>query len=251
MNNDLSIITVAKNDKISGLLDIMISSVRRFTDFEPKFIICDNGGNDNLSEKYEEFENITVIDNTKEVRGKKHTGWQHAMGLNKAAELVETDRMAIIEHDCLVLSKNWCKIPDGKRMLACQKGVGLKGEPYYYICFVVLDTDIINDIDFSLSSGKGDGILLKENAKKTYSDVGWKLYKGVKSDEVALMSRNNCSTEDTKYFGKQFPHKSNEFWINGEPLAAHFWRGSELARKGKHRRGLEEWKDIACGIINE
>jgi hypothetical protein len=249
MNNDLSIITVAKNNKTSGLLDVMINSVRKFTDFEPKFIICDNGGNGNLSEKYEEFESITVIDNAFKARTNKHTGWQHAMGLNKASEHVDTKRMAIIEHDCLVLSENWHKIPDGKRMLACQKGVGLEGEQYYYICFVVLDTDVIKDIDFSLSSGSDDGILINKDTKKTYSDVGWKLYRGVESDEVALMSRNNCSVGNTKYFDKQFSHKSNEFWINGEPLAAHFWRGSDLARKGKHVRGLKEWKNIADSII--
>lgn len=240
--SDLTVITVAAND--NGFVGNMIDSVRRFTDPMPRVIICDNGRNANHLLKYKSDPNIKVIKNMRARKYKNNknfanTSVQHGIGLNLTFQHVKTPRTAIIEPDCAVLKEGWDTMPDGYEMRASVKGVGMHGEHYYYPCFMVFKTDCMyrggSRVDFKPESHKSkNGIILSITTKiNRYADVGWKIYSKIPHDKVDVLDNVRWDKERAQAFNQAFLHKTNVFIDSDENvIGTHFWRGSELARRG-------------------
>jgi hypothetical protein len=238
----LTICSVVYNDNQSNLFDFMVRSVMKYTDTPPKFIICDNGGND--LDKYRALSNFTIVQNTDSLfRG----SLGHGDSLNKIFPLVQTSRTAIIESDCIILNHGWDKLEFPKhKMIASKKGE-ITGQPYYHMCFMVFGTAILKHgeiIDFR--PGKDDN--RGNRSYKPHEDVGWRVRDKIRQDEMILIDFKDCKTGDGKYFDKRF--QSDEFWMNDIPIVAHFGRGSNLkgkvAREGfmTSQQQLIEWKNI-------
>ena len=245
---DLTVITVVEND--AGLVDLMIESVKKFTNPCPRFIICDNGNNKDTLAKHADDPNITVFSNKPTMAGGSN---RHGEGLNAAFEFVNTPRFAVIESDCIVLKEGWDTVGFPKsKLLAAKKGE-LAGQPFYHVCFLVGSTRLLRHgekIDFRPSKpGKR-----ANRPYKPHEDVGWQLRKYVRPDEVKNMTFVDCKTGEGRYFDSSF--QSDEFWVDGEPVLAHFGRGSNLGgkaiRKGfKHpKEQLEEWKVVAKALLD-
>jgi hypothetical protein len=88
---------------------------------------------------------------------------------------------------------------------------------------------------------------------KPWEDVGWQIGEKIRLDQVKLLEFVDCKSGLGKFFNKDF--QSDEFWLDGEPVVAHFGRGSNVAgkaiRKGfEHpEKQLERWKETALKII--
>ena len=246
--SDLTILTVVEHD--SGTLDLMIKSVRRFTTPAPKFIICDNSnGQSQVLDKYRDDPDIAIINNSPKLSGGSN---RHGDGLNKIFALVDTPRTAIVESDCIVLCKGWDSIDFPKyKMVAAKKGE-LAGQPYYHVCFMLFSTGLLKRdglVDFRAGQ---DG----NRANRTYKsheDVGWQIRNKIISSQVQLLEFIDCKDGKGRFFDSRF--QSDEFWLGGRPIAAHFGRGSNLGgkaiRKGFAHPGeqLVKWKEIAQEII--
>ena len=247
--SDLTVITVVEND--CGLLDLMIKSVRKFTDPEPRFIICDNGRNGDVLNKYRDDPKITLFANSPKLSGGSN---RHGDGLNAAFAFVETARFAIIESDCIVLSEDWDYIGFPTYKLTAAKKGELAGHPFYHVCFMVGSTRLLKHngtVDFC----PGRDSNRSNRPYKVHEDVGWQLRLKVRPDQVNPLRFIDCKSGEGKYFDSSF--QSDEFWRGGEPVVAHFGRGSNLGgkaiRKGfKHpKEQLVEWKKIAQRLVDE
>jgi len=235
--SDLTVITVVAND--NGFVGNMINSVYRFTNPKPKIIICDNGGSDEYLAPYKDDPDILI---TKNIRAHKYnnnklfgnTSWRHGIGLNNAFVLTSSTRTAIVEPDCAVLKEGWDTIPDGYEMRACRKGVGTEGEHYYHPCFMVFYTDALKrDGRIDWRPDGGDGIVIPNTNGKTYSDVAWKVYTKIPADKVDEFEDVRYNNERADKFHTDLSHKTNVFIdSNGNIVGTHFWRGSELSRRG-------------------
>lgn len=244
---DLTVVTVVEND--AGLIDLMIKSIKRFTTPCPRFVICDNGNNKDVLTKYADDPNITVFAHKPTLQGGSN---RHGEGLSAAFGFVSTPRFAIIESDCIVLKSGWDYLDYSKyKLLAAKKGE-LAGQPFYHICFMVGSTRLLRHgtpIDFRPGKDKNRA----NRPYKAHEDVGWQLRKYVRPDQVKPMEFIDCKTGKGKYFGPEF--QSDEFWVDDEPVLAHFGRGSNIGgkaiRKGfRHpKKQLEEWKKTAERII--
>lgn len=238
---DLTVISV--NEADNGTLDLMIRSVLKFTDFVPKFIICQNNGpkSINISKIYKDCEYIKVIQNTPLYLGGSN---RHSSGLNAIFPLVDTKYTAIIESDCVVLNKDWYKLPSGKKMLAAKKV-----EDLYHICFLVFETDALHGIDF----GPGTKDTRSNRSYKVHEDVGWKIKDFIAQDKIELLNFIDCKGPRAKIFNN---FQSDEFHYKDQILAAHFGRGSNLSGKtirsgfDSHKVQLENWKNIVGGLID-
>lgn len=261
VKSDLTVITVAANEK--GFLDLMIKSVKRFTNPQPNFIICDNGKNGRWLKKYSKDKNITIVNNPRAYKyylpecadAFGNTSIRHAAGLNLIYPMVRTKRTAIIEPDCVVTCCDWDKILDGKEMKACEKGIGINGEHYYYPCFMVFYTSAMNKNGImSFSPGdkhKGIGILRSEDDTRRYGDVGWRVYEAISDDKVDKLSFVRANSPDAKWFNAGFSHKTNVFIDDRENIvAAHFWRGSDLARKNDVAKQKNMWFSVVEKIMS-
>lgn len=246
-NDDLTVLTVVEND--CGTLDLLISSIYKFTSPTPQIIICDQGNNGSVMSKYKNDKNITIVKNKPTMSGGSN---RHGEGLNKIFSLVTTEKTAIIESDCILLRSGWEYLDFPKSKLVAAKKGELAGQPFYHVCFMVFSTKLLKHsgaIDFR--PGK-DG-KRSNRSYKAHEDVGWQIRNKVRPDEVSLMEFRDCKEGNGFFFDKTF--QSDELWYGGQPTVAHFGRGSNLAgkaiRKGfKHpKEQLEEWKKIAEGII--
>ena len=246
--NDLTVLTVVEND--NGTLDLMIKSVRKFTNPHPKFIICDNSnGTDKVLDKYKNDSDISIVKNVPKMSGGSN---RHGEGLNKIFPLVSTARTAIVESDCIVLCDNWDDIDFPKyKMVAAKKGE-LAGQPYYHVCFMIFSTGLLkhdNLLDFRAGQDNNRG----NRTYKPHEDVGWRLRDKIRFDQVQLLDFVDCKEGSGRFFDNRF--QSDEFWLNGNPIVAHFGRGSNVGGKAV-RKGfahpseqLVEWKEIAQEII--
>lgn len=238
-NSDLTILTVVENDK--GTFDLLISSIYKFSDPVPKIIICSNGKNGETLEKYLNDENITIVSNKPNMVGGNN---RHGEGLNKIFPLVKTPRTAIVESDCILLSNNWNKMDSGYKMLAAQKA-----NNFYHICFTLFETEALKGIDFR----PGNDTNRANRSYKIAEDVGWQIGNKINKDSIQLLEHIDCKSGKGKVFDKRF--QSDEFWLNDEPIVAHFGRGSNIKgkaiRKGfKHpEEQLVEWKKTAERIL--
>lgn len=250
IKNDLTVISVVEDD--DGLLELMIKSVLKFTNPTPKFIICDNGNGKNanrIEKAFGDYKDYKIVNNNPILQGGSN---RHGDGLNKIFSLVDTQKTAIIESDCVVLCNGWDKIDFPKyKMLAAKKG-DLAGQPYYHICFLVFSTGLLKHngiIDFC--AGK-EGNRSNRNYKP-HEDVGYKLRDKIGINQVQLLEFVDCKENKGKIFNGSF--QSDEFWLNGKPLLAHFGRGSNLGGKTvrngylSHKEQLARWKNIALEII--
>lgn len=237
--SNLTVLTVVENDQ--GVLDLMISSLYKFTDPMPKVIICDNGNNGTVLSKYRNDPNIQIVKHKPSMSGGSN---RHGEGLNKIFPMVCTPKTAIVESDCILLRKDWDYINPHHKMVAALKGDGL-----YHICFMVFETELLKGVDFR--PGKKSN--RANRPYKAHEDVGWQIGKFVKPGQVGLMDFKDCKTGSGFYFDSSF--QSDELWIGSQPTVAHLGRGSNLGgkaiRKGfKHpREQLEEWKKKAEEII--
>lgn len=239
MENNLTILTVVEND--CGLLDLMIKSVCKFTYPEPNIIICDNGRNKGALNQYNKKNDILIVQNTPLLAGGSN---RHGEGLNKIFPLVKTEKTAIIESDCILLYKNWNKLVNYYSVVAAQKA-----QDTYHICFLIFNTILLKGIDFC----PGEPYSRANRTYKPHEDVGWKIKNYIKKDQIKHMNFVDCKVGGGRYFNKEF--QSDEFWLDGIPLLAHFGRGSNLVGKTWKRgfqsinKQLENWKIIAKDII--
>lgn len=247
INNDLTVITVVEND--SGIFDLMISSLYKFTDPMPKVIVCYQGGSNIVMSKYVNDPNITIVPNKPAMSGGSN---RHGDGLNKIFPMVNTKRTAIIESDCVLLDRGWDYVDFPKhKMIAAKKGE-LAGQPYYHVCFMVFSTALLKHgdiIDFRPGKNENRG----NRPYKPHEDVGWRIREKVRTDEVGLIDFKDCKTGAGLYFDNRF--QSDELWIGGRPIVAHFGRGSNIGGKAirdgfmNPKDQLTEWKKIAERII--
>jgi hypothetical protein len=237
---DLTVCSVVCNDNRSKLFDLMVKSVLRFTKHIPEFIICDSGGN-NLN-SYQSLPNFTIMSNTSISRG----SLQHGEGLNKIVSLSKTKYTAIIESDCILLSDEWLCINDNYKMVGAKKAKDI-----YHVCFLLFKTESIAGVDFRPGTAKNRS----NRSYQVHEDVGWRIKEHVLSNEVQELRFVDCKTGDGKFFSRVF--QSDEFWINGNPVLAHFGRGSHLAGKATRKNlkpndeQLKEWKIVAEKLIGE
>lgn len=237
--SDLTVLTVVENDK--GLLDLMVRSLRKFSDTMPNLIICDNGRNGDVLSKYDKDSNIKIVQFNPGVTGGSN---RHGYALNRIFPLVKTPKTAIVESDCIVLRNGWDTLESPHRIVASPKSAGL-----YHVCFMLFETRLLRGVDFR--AGK-DG----NRANRPYKakeDVGWQVGSFVREDELHAMEFRDCKTGTGKYFDDRF--QSDEFWLDGRPTVAHFGRGSNIGgkavRKGfkSPKEQLIEWKKKAEEII--
>jgi len=240
--SNLTIVTVTENDL--GILDLMIKSVIKFTNPMPNFVICNNGNSPSVN-KYRNREKFTVVDFKPSMSGGSN---RHGEALCKVLPLVQTKRTAILESDCIALREGWDNISDGKNVLACIKGQSKLG-PFYHVCYLVFDTEIMQNMDFRPGNEKN-----RSNRNyKPHEDVGAKTATHLDHSKVDLVEFVDCKTGKGEFFGKKF--QSDEFWKNGKAYVSHFGRGSNLTgkaiRKGfEHpKTQLELWKEKALEIV--
>lgn len=240
--SDLTVLTVVEND--IGLVDLMISSVRKFTDPEPYILICENGSKNSALDKYRSDPMIRIIPNSPKLTGGSN---RHGSGINKLLPEIKTKRAAIVESDCIIVDSGWDKLTT--KVAASKKGTQANF-PFYYAAFMVFDTNAVKQVDFrpgtdkSRSSGK---------SYQPHEDVAWQLGKYVKPEDVELVDCIDCKTGECQILDSRF--QCEEYWRDGGVVAVHFGRGSNIRgkanRKGfsSHQVQLAEFKDVMHQLV--
>lgn len=238
--NDLTVLSVVENDR--GLIDLMIRSVKKYTDSCPKIILCDQGHNGSLLDKYSGDLNIKIVKNTPALNGGSN---RHGSGIMKLMPLVGTTKVAIIESDCIVLQKGWDDLADKSIIASC------KAKQLYHVCYLVANTNLIRGVDFRPGTDK----TRSNRPYKASEDVGWRLKQVINPLDVRWAEFVDCKTGKGKYFGSNF--QSDEFWLDGWPVVAHYGRGSFLQGKRDRRNygfksnqeQLKDWIKTAEGLL--
>lgn len=245
LENDLTVVTVVEND--NGLINYMIDSVFAFTNPKPKVIVCDNGRNGTLLDVYKDNPDVTVVKNNKP--GFKGGSNRHGEGLNLIMPLVKTKRIAIIESDCVLLTKDWDAL--GKyKMSASIKPTHDKSR-HYYVCVMVLDTATFKGMDWR----PGREGTRAHNKSYTTEDCGWQIRKRIKPNEVQLMGQIDTKTGKGQFLNGTFC--SDEFTFNGKSIVAHYGRGSHVQHKTvrknfpPHDVQLKAFKKLARELIDK
>jgi len=245
--SDLTVLTVAENEQDAGLIKFMIDSVYKFTNPKPYIIICDNGRNGNVLDKYRSDPNISIISGlTKAIGGSN----RHGESLNQIFHFVKTKKAVILDSDCIVLSENWCKLDFNKhKAWASKKGETSSGHPFYHVCYLVFSAALLKHGNMDFRPGdKGNKVNYL-----SHEDVGWRLREKLPVGQTKLLQFVDLKNGSGKCFCNKF--QSDEFWMNGEPMVAHFGRGSNIdgkaIRKGfpHPREQLREWKKIAEEVL--
>jgi len=244
---DLTVLTVVENDK--GLLDLMISSIYKFTNPTPKIIICDNGNNGRVLSKYANDKNIQII----RFKPTLASGSvRHGESLNKIFPLVTTKKTAIVESDCILLRSGWDNLDTTVHQMSAAKKAIVNGLNLYHICFLVFETEPLALGGFDFRPGTNGN--RKNRSFSVEEDVGWRLANKIDHRLIKEIEFIDCKTGKGKFFDKTF--QSDEFWVDGIPTVAHFGRGSNLAGKAIRNgfahptKQLEDWKKIAETILN-
>lgn len=240
--SDLTVVTVVEND--NGILDLMISSILKFTSPTPKIIICSNKKNNPAVDKYSNVSNISVLYNSPKLSGGSN---RHGSGLNLALKHVKTSRVAIIESDCVLTSSGWDNL-DGKKMLAAIKG--RKSRELYHVAFMVFLASALSGMDFRPGNDN------TRSSGKSYpmeADVGWRISEHIAENDVTKLDFIDCKTGNGNLLGSKF--QSDEFCKSGKTLLLHFGRGSNIGGKAirpgfpNHTEQLKKFKDIAGDVI--
>lgn len=212
---NLTIISVVALDKT---LDLMIRSVKKFTNPAPKFLFCDNmnGYNEERIKSYMSAEdNYTIINN--KIKPYTSGSTAHALGLNRVFPMVDTEYTAIVESDVAVLSPNWSKVSSEFTMKAA-----VKLEDLYHMCLIVFKTEKLKGIDF----GSGDNE--QTISYQPHFDVGNQIRFKVRPKQIEHMKFIDCKIDGTLFKGLQ----CDEFHDSqGNVLATHFGRGSNISNK--------------------
>ncbi len=219
------------------MLNYMIKSAFATSDNIEKVIICDNSGNKSLRVYRKDKRIVTVPGRNKST----NSSLNHGAGLNRAMLVVNTELVAIIEPDVLLLNKGWSVLPDGIDLRACVKTT-YSGVPCYYPSFMVGRTKKLKNIDFR-PGGKG-----LKYATGAYNDTGWRI--SLEKLSVENLEHKSCLRGECDFIPNGvWDKRTNEFWLNGSPIAAHFWRGSEPARRGvRYKQEIKLWRNIATKI---
>lgn len=236
--SDLTVLTVVEND--SGLFDLMYRSVMAFTDAQPQFIVCNNGGS------LHKGNNIrSIVGNPGTLVGGSN---RHGHGLHKILPMSKTKYTAIVESDVVITDKSWSKIKPGCKIKASIKSPGL-----YHCCFMVFETALLRGMDFR--PGMNDKERARTRNYKPKRDVGWRLSEYIKDTNIDYSLFIDCKSGNGKHFNNGF--QSDEFHdMGGKCIAAHLGRGSNIkgkaVRKGfKHPvKQRDDWKVIAERIIS-
>jgi len=220
----LTVLTVAENT--GELLDLMISSVFRYTSPEPKVIVCNNGKVDKYIKKWDEDSRVTIINNKPSMSGGSN---RHGEGLQRIFGLADTPVTAILDSDTVLLSNKWCEFDmDRYDLVGLERGTesGKVEKNYYHMCFVIMNTAIFKQMDFRPGNKNtrrsGKSYLKKE-------DVGWMIKSFTIPSKVKLLKFVNLKNTSGTVFDNLFC--SVEIHSDGEVIAAHFGRGSNLNGK--------------------
>lgn len=240
--NNITVLSAVEND--SGTLDLMIRSLIKFSDDPPKIVLSCNNYQEytNISSIYKDKNFIRVIKNDIKLSGGSN---RHGAALNFAFKEVSTEYTAVVESDCIVLSNQWCQIPDNKVMVAAKKSKNL-----YHVCFLIFRTNALKDIDFRAGNDNNRS----NRTYKSNEDVGWQIGKNIKENDIGLLNFIDCKTGRGKYFDNTF--QSDEFHdANGNVLAAHLGRGSNISGKAIRpgfatpKEQMIKWKMIVEELI--
>lgn len=246
MNEGLTICSVVYNDNESKLFDLTMRSILKYTYPEPQIIICDHGNSDIL-DKYRHLPNVKIISNTPKLKGGSNA---HGEGLNLILPLVKTKRAAVVESDCVVLSKDWYRL-DTKYKLSAAIKPTKDGTMHYYICAMVFDTQILKGMDWR----PGRDGTRAHNKSYVIEDCAWRIRDRVAPSEVQLMKQVDTKTGDGQHFDGRFC--SDEFWAFGKAIVAHYGRGSHMhgkaIRKGflPHKEQLKLFKDVCYQLLHD
>ena len=234
----LTVCSVVYNDAQVGLLDLMVRSVLKHTSPAPKFLLCDNGGN-NL-EPYRSLPNFTIVTGANpSYRG----SLAHGSSLNQLLPLVTTPYTAIVETDCVVVDDSWSTLTPPHTLLASSKAPGL-----YHACLLVGETVSLNGIDFR------PGNHTRTNRSYTpQEDVGWRISSCVRPQCIDLLHTVDCKSGRGQLFGAQY--QSEELMRGDQVVALHLGRGSNMAGKkvivgfDHPTVQLERWKERVKQLI--
>ena len=230
---DITVITVAQND--SGLVRHMIDSVNLHSKANPKIIVCDNGGNKKLFDKYQEDDNVVIVKNKPKSKDAANI---HGECLDKIFKMVDTKYTAIMDSDCVILSDDWATVDSKYKVVTAKKGVRTIDK--HYFCFVVFETKSLTGTSFKPVHSRKD----KELPWDTGCMVSQKIYDDSIPIENLLVIK--CASGDGKIFEDRFP-KSFELWRGDDPIVAHFGAGSDLPRRRINKYGegypkqLKDW----------
>lgn len=236
--DDLTVVSVICNNA-NGILPLMLDSVEIFSPAGIKVILCNT--NQNFICPYSS-KNIEVINFKPRFSGGSNI---HGEALNFALSKVKSNRVAVVESDCVLLNHQWYK---SNRPFKFAK----KGEGLFHICFMVGQTDRLRKVDFRPGTDR------TRKSGKSYApgqDVGWRLRDYINTNEVTLMENIDCKTGKGKVFGPGF--QSDEIWDNGIPVVAHYGRGSNLGGKAKrsgfkdNKVQLKEWLKVISEALCE
>lgn len=242
--SDLTILTVAENT--GELLDLMMTSVFKYTHPAPKVIICNNGKTDTYIAKWAKEDGVMVIDNNPGISGGSN---RHGDGLQKIFKLADTRRVAILDSDTVLLSEKWHEFDSKKyNLIGVERGTesGSVGRSYYHMCFMIINTDYFKGIDFR------PGTIKTRSAGRSYAfyeDVGWAIKGKVVENTIKQLKFLNLKTHDGKVFDNSFC--SVEIHSDDTAVAAHFGRGSNIRgkidRKGfdTSKKQAERWISVA------
>lgn len=227
MMEGITIISVVENDP--GLVDLMIKSVLRFTKPTVRFIFCDNSNGKNearIKKALGSYKNYKIIKNQPTMGGGSN---RHGEGLNKIFKNcnIDTEYMAIIESDVVVLTNDWYKVKPGFNSKGAKKTEN--SEHTYHACFFIFKSELLKKMDWR--AGK-NGCRFNNKSYSTQFDVGWNIRDFIRQDYVEVIKFVDCKTGQGKILDSSF--QSDEFWKDGVPIAVHFGRGSNI--KGKANR---------------
>jgi hypothetical protein len=243
--SDLTILTVAENT--GELLDLMLTSVFKYTSPDPKVIVCNNGKTDKYIKKWSEDDRVRIINNKPNMSGGSN---RHGEGLQKIFGLVDTPRVAILDSDTVLLSDKWCEFNTIKYdLVGLERGTEsgkAKKSYYYHMCFMIMNTEKFKQVDFR--PGK-KGTRKNGRSYSSSEDVGWMVRNFVVPQKVKLLKFVNLKNNKGVVFDNSFC--SVEIHSDGTVIAAHFGRGSNLGgkidRKGfdPTTKQLKRWIEIA------
>jgi len=152
---------------------------------------------------------------------------KHGSGLNELIKQVDTEYVLIMDCDCLLVRPFVIK----QDILGAKKT-----DTTMHMCFLAGKTELLKQQDFRPAGGLV--------SYPPYLDVGYQL--GPMNQDLQLI---DCKTGNGKIFGPDI--QCDEIWYNGNPIATHFGRGSNLGAK-KVRDGrddtltqLNQWLNIA------
>ena len=249
-NKDLTIVSVVTNNANTKFLQLMLKSVKAFTDFVPKIILVDGGGNGKTLRDL--GDNVTVVKHNYKLNNQ--TSFMHGSGLNQALAMVKTDLTAIIETDCVVLRDKWYEFDTEKYdVVAAKKGNARADNlEYHFVCFMIYKSHLFNNVDWRPlydGSRKSNGL---------YNDCGWRAEEAMPPGERILPLSFVRSHEAQLFKGPTFRYKTQEFYTpDDELIAAHFFRGSDSIRRGVSKNGVSvagqiaEFKKIAEQMIED